>query len=305
VKLSKPFPKLLLCLAVFASASPAMAQTTRTFVSGAGADTGTCGRAAPCRTFAYAVTQTAAHGELDILDTAGYGPVTLTQSISIVNPGGVEAGIAATAGGNAVTITAGATDVIALRGLTLEGLQSGLNGVLLTSGGALEMDNCVARDFTGAGIAIEPGSTTTFRISNSIVEDNQHQGIVILPSGSGAAEGVIDHVAVSGNQTRGIGVNSGSGPATNVSITNSVASGNVGIGIVSQNGAVVSVFNTTIAGNGVGLETNSGTAQLSQSLITGNTTGVSVSGAVNTYQNNSIGINGTDVSGSLTNVSQR
>lgn len=62
---------------------------SQTFVSGAGNDSGACGLAAPCRTFAYAITQTSVSGEIVILDSAGYGPVTITQSVTISNPGGV------------------------------------------------------------------------------------------------------------------------------------------------------------------------------------------------------------------------
>jgi hypothetical protein len=59
----------------------------RTWVSGKGADSGTCALEFPCNTFAFALTQTAAGGEIDVLDQADYGPVTITQSVSIVNDG--------------------------------------------------------------------------------------------------------------------------------------------------------------------------------------------------------------------------
>jgi hypothetical protein len=72
-------------LACGLSAVPAHA-ATRTFVSGTGTDSGTCGRATPCRTFAFALTQTAAGGEIDVLDAAGYGAVTITKGISIFIP---------------------------------------------------------------------------------------------------------------------------------------------------------------------------------------------------------------------------
>ncbi len=290
------------------AASPAQAQgSPRTFVSSTGTDSGGCGLAAPCRTFAYALTQTAAHGEIDVLDTAGYGAMTITQSVSIVNPGGVEAGIAASNGGTAIAIAAGPNDVVALRGLTVEGLQSGATGISLTSAGALEIDNCVVRDFTGDAIDITPSGATQFRISNSVVEDNAHRGVYVLPSGSGTAQGVIDHVAASGNP-KGIAINGGGGATVNVSITNSVASGSSQDGIIAGSGAVVSIGNTTASVNAVGLLAGaSGVIQLTQSLVTGNTIGVSLSGGtVDSYQDNQIGLNGTDVSGgSLTPVSQK
>ena len=118
----------------------------RTFVSGTGTDSGTCTRAAPCKTFAFALTQTAAGGEIDVLDPAGYGAVTITKAISIVNDG---VGVAAigVSSGNAITINAGANDSVHLRGLTIEGLGSGLSGILFNSGANLAIENCVIRNF--------------------------------------------------------------------------------------------------------------------------------------------------------------
>jgi hypothetical protein len=61
-----------------------------------GTDSGACTRAALCKAFASALTQTAAGGEIDVLDPASYGMVTITKAISIVNDG---VGAAASRGG--------------------------------------------------------------------------------------------------------------------------------------------------------------------------------------------------------------
>src|SRR5215472_4478503 len=98
----------------------AFALSNRTFVSGTGSDANPCSLGAPCRSFAGALAQTSSGGEIAVLDTAGYGAVTITQAVSIVNEEGVEAGITVTSGdGN--TINAGSSDVVNLRGLTLVG----------------------------------------------------------------------------------------------------------------------------------------------------------------------------------------
>jgi hypothetical protein len=114
-------------LACGLSAVPAQAGPNRTWVSGKGTDSGACPVTAPCRTFAFALTQTASGGEIDVLDPAGYGTVTINQAISIVNDGVGVAAIGASSG-NAITINAGASDSVHLRGLTIEGLGSGVNG---------------------------------------------------------------------------------------------------------------------------------------------------------------------------------
>ncbi len=68
---------------VFVFASLAQAQATRTWVSGVGDDVNPCSRTAPCKTFAGAISKTAAGGEINILDPGGYGAVTITKSITI------------------------------------------------------------------------------------------------------------------------------------------------------------------------------------------------------------------------------
>src|SRR3954470_4728893 len=77
----------LMVMAACASAallnSPASAQATRTWVSGVGDDANPCSRTAPCKTFAGAISKTAINGEINPLDPAGYGAVTITKSINI------------------------------------------------------------------------------------------------------------------------------------------------------------------------------------------------------------------------------
>ena len=64
-------------------ASSAHAQATRTWVSGVGDDANPCSRTAPCKTFAGAISKTAAHGEISVLDPGPYGAVTITKSITL------------------------------------------------------------------------------------------------------------------------------------------------------------------------------------------------------------------------------
>src|SRR5215469_2235473 len=87
---------------------PAMAGS-RSAVSLEGSDTGTCPLTAPCRTLAYALTQTVANGEILIKDSAGFGPVTITQGVTINAPPGVIGFISAPSG-DAITVNAGPND---------------------------------------------------------------------------------------------------------------------------------------------------------------------------------------------------
>src|SRR2546426_11184534 len=74
---------LTLVTFAFAFAAVAQAQATRTWVSGVGDDLNPCSRTAPCKTFAGAISKTAAGGEINCLDSGGFGSVTITKSITI------------------------------------------------------------------------------------------------------------------------------------------------------------------------------------------------------------------------------
>src|SRR5438309_12002079 len=80
-----------LFLPLLASA-PAHAQATRTWVSGVGDDANPCSRTAPCKTFAGAISKTAALGEINCIDPGGFGALTITKSIT-VSCTNVEAGV--------------------------------------------------------------------------------------------------------------------------------------------------------------------------------------------------------------------
>src|ERR1700730_8022166 len=102
------------------SAMPqAFATVAKTYVSRTGTDGGTCPSTSPCATFAYAITQTTAGGEISVLNRGEYGPVSINQSVSIVAEG-AEGGITPLAGYSGIAVNApGGT--VRLRGLTIDG----------------------------------------------------------------------------------------------------------------------------------------------------------------------------------------
>ena len=127
--------KLILILSILTmTVSTASAQATRTWVSGVGDDANPCSRTAPCKTFAGAISKTAAGGEISVLDPGGFGTVTITKAMTI-NGGGTLAGILA-AGVPGVIVNAGSTDTVVLRGLSIEGTSTASHGVRLLAGDA-------------------------------------------------------------------------------------------------------------------------------------------------------------------------
>jgi copper-binding protein NosD len=271
----------LILLVVVGSVSAVTAQAgvlaQRTFVSRDGLDTNACTFSAPCRNFSAAVDQTIAGGEVVVLDSAGYGPVTLAKSISLISPAGVYAGIS-TGSGVAITIAGtAATDIIILKGLTLEGRGSALTGVELNNNplAALHVEDCVLHGFVNWAIHDVPSTDgsqlyvrdTTARESGNGIEIDGATGITPFAS--------IDHCRADRNQTSGFVIREAVGV-----ISDSVAAGNAssGIGVSGSilHGGEVTVTNCIVAKSSFGITTapGFGTARLANNTIIGNGTGV-------------------------------
>ncbi|MEO8676670.1 MAG: right-handed parallel beta-helix repeat-containing protein [Casimicrobiaceae bacterium] len=148
-----------LCITV--ATSPAFALAQRTFVASYGNDAQPCSLALPCRGFAAAIAATLPGGEVIVKDSAGYGTVTIAQSVSIVAPAGVYAGITIPGLGTGVTVNAPGGKVL-LRGLTINGQTSGQYGIWLQNGAELVVDRCAIANVKDAGVFVTaPGSALT------------------------------------------------------------------------------------------------------------------------------------------------
>lgn len=280
----------------------AFAQAGRTFVSGQGADTGTCAVAAPCRSFAYAITQTASGGEIVVLSSAGYGSVTITEPLAITNPGGVDAGVTATSGA-AITVNAG-SGVVTLRGLIVEGLGSGQFGILFNTGAELDVQNCVLRGFTKAGLQFVPTASAVLTVSDTIASGNQ-AGFFFNPAGGAgtAVQGFFTRAQAIDNNDQGFFFQKDGASSAAAVVTDSATVRN-SIGVYALGVAPVTLANSTAAFNGTGVFADEeSTIFLQQSTISGNTTGYMLSfagGTIKTFGNNAI--TDTNNSGSLVSV---
>lgn len=290
-----------LALAAALPAAPAKAQNARSFVSGHGSDANNCSLAAPCRTFAQALTVTNAGGEIDALDPAGYGSMTITKSISIVNDGVGTVGVIVPSGGTGITINAGPSDAVSLRGLSIEGNGSGQTGILFNAGKSLTIENCVIRHVTQDGIGFFPNAATNLTVLNTLVADNGNDGVNAQPSGSGTVAAVFNHVQVINNGANGIlmfGANSTG--VVNATVDDSIASGNgstsVGFYVGSTPGhaaTTMMISRSLSSNNGYGLyaqNSSSAIIRIANSTVTGNVNGWSTigGGVVQSYGNNSM-----------------
>jgi hypothetical protein len=249
---------VLLCLSF--DIVPAEAQFARTFVSSLGNDANDCNRLTPCRTFQRAHDQTLALGEITVLDPGGYGAVTITKGISIINDGVGEAGALVSGGLVGITVNAGAADRVTLRGLTIKGIGfGGGNGIRFNSGASLIIENCVVRNLTGDAIQMlgnVPADTTrSLTLSNVMVTDNDANAIYIQPSGAGTASVVANRVEMYNNGAHGLAldgqnINSANGILLGAA-TDSVAANNGIAGFVASStnpgGRVVLIVKRTLA----------------------------------------------------------
>jgi hypothetical protein len=174
------------------------AATQRSFVSAAtGNDANPCSRPLPCRNFAAALLQTLPNGEVLVLDSGGYGAITVTQAVAL-EADGVVAAVAMFPAQNGVTINAGGGDAVIIRGLTINGL-GGMDGFQFNSGLSLSIADSFVMRGTGLGVnALSPGSRVYVKDSTFIA--NNTGGVSIQSPTSFITKGVVEHVRVEGMQ---------------------------------------------------------------------------------------------------------
>ncbi len=188
--MSKMFRNVAPALVVAIGVLPqGAAAASRVWISAAkGVDNGTCGPiATPCRTLSQAHANVDPGGEIDVLDPGGYGSVVITKSVNIVNEGVGVAGALASAG-DAITVNAGSSDTVLIRGFVIENGGSATNGVNALSVGNLAVQHCLISGFGGAGIALAPlappaGANIAFTISDTVLRRNA-TGIALQTSPS-------------------------------------------------------------------------------------------------------------------------
>src|SRR5262249_44987293 len=153
---------------------PTMAVTfPKTYVSNTGSNANNCSTVAlACASFASALTSTAPGGEITVVNTGDYGPLTINKSINITNDGAGEASLMPIPNSGSISISAGAGDIVSLRGLVLDGQGVGQSGIVLQQASGVHVQNCVVRNFQGGdatGIVLDSFGNTQVFISDTIV----------------------------------------------------------------------------------------------------------------------------------------
>jgi hypothetical protein len=208
--------------------SLASAQATRTWVSGVGDDVNPCSRTAPCKTFAGAISKTAAKGEINCLDPGGFGAVTITKAITIDCAGTNGSILASGTNGVIINVTAAGVDAVTIRNISINGAGTGLNGIRVLAGENVHIENVTIFGFlggTGMGIDVSASATTKLSVVNTTITDNLI-GIRATTT-SGGVLGDFNDLRIWSNASAGI---------------------------QGGNGSFLTIRNSNIALNGVGVE---------------------------------------------------
>jgi len=259
-------------------AAPAQAQASRTWVSGFGDDANPCSRTAPCKTFAGAITKTAAGGEIDVIDPGGFGSVTITKSITIDGGGGLVASILAGTNANGIVVNAGATDVVVIKNIRFQGVlgngggSSALNAIRFVAGLKLVVENCEIYGWGGSGIDIANTTAGNFTaITNTQIMNVNGGGVFVESAGT-----------------------------SQVDISEArIYAANFGVSTVANNTVVVSRSVISKAGTQAVHADANGTVALNDNVISFSNIGIGGGGTVKSYNNNNFFGNTTDGSTSL------
>ena len=261
---------LVLCFGfVFGVASLAHAQATRTWVSGVGNDADPCSRTAPCKTFAGAISKTATGGFINVLDSGGFGAVTITKSITIDGEG-AHAGILAS-GTKGVIINA-AGGKVTLRNLSIESpspgspAAQGLIGVDVIAASEVHIENCWIGRFSSHAIQFNPGAAGAELFVNDVTAVSNGGSAVSVGNNSRASVNRLNaYTNDAGVFVRGNSI---------ATVRDSTAiGGSVGFGANTSAAAVLNLENvvTTHNANGI-LVASAATVRVSNSMIVSNVT---------------------------------
>jgi len=274
---------------VLSAAAPTVSATPdpNTWVSSGGVDSGSCTRANPCATFAFALSASPAGGEIDCVDAGSYGVLTIAKSITI--DCGAQAGGVWNTSGNGITINSSSA-IVVLRNLTIAGAGTGTNGISITDAASVTLDNVSIRGQSASGVSFTPALASKLIVRNSSVQGSGTFGILSQPSAalSPPAAVTVSDSTFAGNGLAGMKVRSSSW----ATVVNSLFLGNLTNGVISENigaGLAPTLYleRVVCSGNDVGAYANGGKIYMSNTVITNNASfGLRFNRGGNIYQQN-------------------
>jgi hypothetical protein len=268
-------PALSICLCAISL----NAQMTHTWVSVTGNDsTGTGTPAKPFATFQVAANHTSAGGIISVLGPGDYGPLTINNALTVDGTGGGSI----TFSGTGIGVNAPTNATVVLRNLTING--GGIGSEPIAAGQFLNLviDGCRLEGFTDFGVAIASSSAENVAIHNTTIVGGQI-GVRVF-QGGGPDKVSLDHVTIQGQSEIGVFTRSGLLDISDSVVTQS------GTGLEADTNATVKAERVMLSGNGNGVCMETGTtAQLNNTDLFDNTTGVAACGGTVTGSANSSG----------------
>jgi hypothetical protein len=140
--------------------------------------------------------------------------------VTIVAPSGVYAGISVPAGQSGVTVGAGPSDHVFLRGLTING-QGGAHGIRVVSGQVVHIESCTVSNMGQDGIRIE-GADAVY-VAGTVVSESAQTGLRVLSGVTTSVQAKDSRFTRSG--VYGVGVEGGSFDGAGLTIEGSTSVG--------------------------------------------------------------------------------
>jgi hypothetical protein len=299
MSLKNRFRSNLIHFVLLCAASVAVHAQSQVFIGAkTGMDAGNCTVNAPCREVNYALTQVVTGGEINIVESGNYANATINKSVTVQTAPGVVASFSTNIG-PCFAINAAATDVISLRGLSLNGQGVAARGVSGNTAAAIQIDRLTVERFASQGIIFNNVNSKN-SVTNTIVTNcNIGIGVGLINSGLNTIKAAIENCQVENCQT---GYSLSALYALNlvsVTIRNSSAvhCTVTGFNHAGGSGSVTAMLEGILAmNNNTALRAGTNTAvRVSNSMIVQNDTGLNASGGGsiltrlnNTFENNSI-----------------
>jgi Right handed beta helix region len=277
---------LALTIGVLAAPAPAAA-LPRTWVASNGADGNACSRLSPCGTLARAIQAADAGGEVSALDPVELaGPVTIDKSLTL-DLRRTHATIRVS-GTNGITVNAGPTGRVVLRGLNITGAgQTGFNGIRVLQARTLHVVDSNIHNLARNGILVDTQiSTPRVTITRSRIHDNGGNGVLVAPIPGSAVRVTLRGSELDDNMCGIAASSTGLDPSFDFGSN----CGTAGFGIAA---AVINAFRNSIGDSekqGVFANGSGATVRMSANEVTGSLAAPALQavggGSILTYGNN-------------------
>lgn len=184
------------------------ANVTRSWVSGVGDDVNPCSRTAPCKTIAGAYLKTSSGGQINVLDPAPLGQLTITRPITIDGTGSNS--IVFVTSNSGITVDVAGTEPVVLRNLRIIGTNNGaagcsypaVSGVRVLNGRSVHIENSAISGFSTAGVNVAPSSTNPrIVIDKSTISNVCGPAVRLAPAGGVTATALVHRSSLVNNGT--------------------------------------------------------------------------------------------------------